>query len=296
MSLDAGSPASGGLTSPLDGVAVKWRLKLGDLSNVTSASAKLRVIRGNRGVSSSQVQTLVSNGTHQFDTRQPVKIGDRFGIDTTLSSPFIGISLQIMHSASPSPSMNPYHYWTPPLADDESRSPTATYGGELLLNADIEPDADGDGFGDETQDQCPASASSQSPCPPAPPLSGPAVSDRAAPAGLASFARTLKLRSALRRGLNGKVSSNEPADISGSAEVAARLGRRFGLKSARPVVVARGRASLAAAGVANLRLSFTKKARRKLRRARKVGLTLRINLTDKASNTAKFTRKATLRR
>jgi hypothetical protein len=36
--------------------------------------------------------------------------------------------------------------------------------GELLVSADIEPDADHDGFGDETQDQCPTQATTQGPC------------------------------------------------------------------------------------------------------------------------------------
>jgi hypothetical protein len=104
------------------------------------------------------------------------------------------------------------------------------------------------------------------------------------------------LRPALRRGLTGKVSSNEAADIDGSLEIAAGAGRRLGLKAAKPIVVARGKASLGTPGVASLRLSFTKKAKRKLKRARKVALTLRISLTDRARNTAKLTRKITLRR
>jgi hypothetical protein len=35
---------------------------------------------------------------------------------------------------------------------------------ELLLNADIEADADHDGFGDETQDLCPTNAATQRSC------------------------------------------------------------------------------------------------------------------------------------
>ena len=35
-----------------------------------------------------------------------------------------------------------------------TRRPRPSLAGELLLNADVEPDADGDVYGDETQDNC----------------------------------------------------------------------------------------------------------------------------------------------
>ena len=46
---------------------------------------------------------------------------------------------------------------------------------ELVLNADIEADADKDGYGDETQDQCPTNAATQGPCPPVTPQCGDGV-------------------------------------------------------------------------------------------------------------------------
>ena len=57
-----------------------------------------------------------------------------------------------------------------------------TLGGfELLMQFDIEPDADHDHFGDETQDQCPTDASTQGPCPKPASASAPtATGERAA--------------------------------------------------------------------------------------------------------------------
>src|SRR5205085_4335180 len=62
------------------------------------------------------------------------------------------------------------YVFTPPLVDGQGARGSNAVAGELLVSADIEPDADHDGFGDETQDQCPSQATTQGPC------------DRAAPA------------------------------------------------------------------------------------------------------------------
>ena len=53
---------------------------------------------------------------------------------------------------------------------DQTAVPLATpafngHGGEILLQARIEPDTDNDGFGDETQDGCPGRAGSLNGCP-----------------------------------------------------------------------------------------------------------------------------------
>src|SRR5205085_2071744 len=52
------------------------------------------------------------------------------------------------------------------FADGTSSSPgTSNPNRELLVNANIEPDADRDGFGDETQDRCPGISGSANGCP-----------------------------------------------------------------------------------------------------------------------------------
>jgi hypothetical protein len=75
------------------------------------------------------------------------------------------------------------YVFQPPLVAGQGPRGSSDSAGELLVNADIEPDADGDGFGDETQDGCPSQGGTQGACVPpdtsAPGLSGIAVRARA---------------------------------------------------------------------------------------------------------------------
>jgi hypothetical protein len=100
------------------------------------------------------------------------------GLDTTVTCASCGptpAGLPFVHVGT---GTGTYDTWTPPLGNGETRAPANNSDTELLLNADIEPDADTDGFGDETQDQCPTNSSTHGPCPtPAPP----AATDTTAP-------------------------------------------------------------------------------------------------------------------
>ena len=276
--------------SPIDGVIVRWRVRVNTNQNGMIKLRPLRPLGGDTFMPVSSTTEPVTTGPAQglftFDTRIPVKAGDLLAIQSTVSP-----SSAVFTAARSTVAGAVQGSLGGPTADGQTGTGSAGFSFEILTNADVEPDADGDGFGDQTQDQCTTSAATQGSCPVVP-----AAPDRSAPVGLASFDTTLKLRSALRRGLRGFVSSTEAAAISGSAEISARIGRKLGLKSARTVTVATGSTSLAAPGVASLRLTFTKKAKRKLKRARKVALVLRFNLTDQAHNTATVTRKITLRR
>src|SRR5262249_38293584 len=75
------------------------------------------------------------------------------------------------------------YLYAPPLVDGQGGRDSTEVTEELLVQADIEPDADHDGFGDETQDQCPTQASTQGPCD----TTAPSVS------GLKVNTKTLKL-------------------------------------------------------------------------------------------------------
>jgi hypothetical protein len=79
-------------------------------------------------------------------------------------------------------------------------------------------------------------------------------------AGAAITVKRTKLKAALARGLTVKLTG-----VSGKFAVTAKKGRK---------AVARGRATANAAGAATARLKFTKAAKRSLRRARKVTLTV----------------------
>ena len=67
-------------------------------------------------------------------------------------------------------------HWEPPLSTI-ARPPESSANVEVLINADVELDADNDGFGDETQDACPGvpgTTPDGCPAPPPPPPASPA--------------------------------------------------------------------------------------------------------------------------
>ena len=153
------------VTSPIDGVVVRWRIRTATPMTVAQPIA-LRVIRGtgpaSTGVGTSQPGAVpATSGIHTFETRLPIQSGDFIGINCCNSglTAFSGAAGASMDN------------WSPPLGDGETRSPDGPNPNfQLLVNADIEPDADRDGYGDETQDGCPTDPTAQGVCP-----------DRAAP-------------------------------------------------------------------------------------------------------------------
>src|SRR5262245_56974210 len=69
------------LTSPIDGVIVRWRVKTGAFSN-PNIEARLRIIRGNTEVDESElVRPSQAGGTIETPTQLTIKKGDRLGLD-----------------------------------------------------------------------------------------------------------------------------------------------------------------------------------------------------------------------
>jgi len=139
------------LTSPVDGVIVRWRVRL----RLTPDSAlQLKVIRPAAGGAFLNVNTGPTEPVSQnadtiltFATQQPIQAGDFLGVNT------VGPGNSVLLSGD-QPGVTEVR-WTPGLEDGQSRAPTQTFSppdSEVLINADIEPDCDSDGFGDETQD------------------------------------------------------------------------------------------------------------------------------------------------
>lgn len=132
--------------SQVGGVIVRWRIKSG--SKVVPAA--LRVLRPAgggtfQGVGTSATVNPTKNAVTTSSTSLPIHSGDFIGIDYQGDAEYFNIE--------PGATRN---NWIPQLADG---APAAAPNGvnpsrELLVNADIEPDADGDGLGDETQDVC----------------------------------------------------------------------------------------------------------------------------------------------
>jgi len=154
------------LASPITGVITRWRVRSVSLGTVT-----LRVLRPNgdgtfTAVGSSLPQSLTQrpargeDASYTFPTRISVQQGDYIALDRNRQAG--GVYRQVGGDSFG------LGVFVPPLPDSETGSPEAGQSGvELMLNADVEVDADGDGFGDETQDNCPSIPNDQSsnPCP-----------------------------------------------------------------------------------------------------------------------------------
>ena len=143
------------LTSPTDGVVTRWRLKyLG--APPALESPRLRVLRpagGGQwlGAGTSPHVPFPSHGgfddpPHEAETRLPVRSGDQLALDVLNWPGLFAPLAQDMNAALSA--------FGPPLRDGEQAAPGCFTGSqaELLMNADVEPDADRDGLGDESQD------------------------------------------------------------------------------------------------------------------------------------------------
>jgi hypothetical protein len=177
---------------------------------------------------------------------------------------------------------------------------------------DVQSDPDGDGiFG--SADKCPDQNGGTSPdgCPPASakpsdggsapgpdgprPDDPPDAGDSTAPGiSSAALAGRPKLVPALKSGFDTFVTTTEGGAATVDALVSGRDAR--GLKLAATKVAARGRRNLLGPGRHKVRVRFTKKAKKKFRRARTLKLTLRIAVVDAAGNRGTKTAKVTLKR
>jgi hypothetical protein len=146
-SLPVGSRAPGGFTSPIDGVVVRWRIKVGSPG---TGPVALQVTRPGNSTTRTSVATSATvtppvGATTTFETQLPAQAGDALALGFPDGTSIRAVAVTV------GPSLIA---WTPRLQDGEA--PRASFldetDRELLINADVEADCDGDGFGDETQD------------------------------------------------------------------------------------------------------------------------------------------------
>jgi hypothetical protein len=149
------------VTSPVDGVAVRWRIKSGS----AGGAVRLRVLKPAGGTTftgagTSDAGTTVAGVSPYFAARLPLKAGDYIGVDNASSA-------LIFSSVAPGGSvMLGWRNPLPGLPDGSTQPANVNQAWELLLQADIEADGDGDGYGDETQDACPLDPTAHvAPCP-----------------------------------------------------------------------------------------------------------------------------------
>ena len=133
--------------APSTGVVVLWRVKVG----ATTSPAALRILRpGNSstrtGVGTSPTENPPANQVSIYDVQLPIHAGDAIGLDCCAG----GFPFKNFLARSTSSLVQ----WSPPLLNaGPARSAIMTLPGfEVLVNADIEPDANRNGFGDETQE------------------------------------------------------------------------------------------------------------------------------------------------
>jgi hypothetical protein len=165
--LQSGRPGTAGISIPIDGVVTRWRIRA-----ATMGLVRLRIVRSepDGGYSSEGRGDWVRlDRPHEpghdilytFPVRMTVHAGDTVAVDRDARAG--GIFHSFGQDASYAVAV-----FSPPLPDAGfDLSPTSSSPGrELLVNVDVEKDADGDGFGDESQDNCPTIANDQTdrPC------------------------------------------------------------------------------------------------------------------------------------
>lgn len=108
---------------------------------------------------------------------------------------------------------------------------------------------------------------------------GAAAVDSVAPAAKAAFAKS-KLKTALKKGLKGTLTSNEAGRATLSITLPAKLAKKLKLKGA----VGKATVTISAAGKKAFTIKFSKKAARKLRRLKKLSVKVTGKMTDAAGN------------
>ena len=142
--IPAADQAPRGVTSPIDGVVVRWRIRVGG----STGPVQLRVLApaggdARTGAGTGPVENPPANAISTFNAQLPIHAGDNVGLDQHSAAVFsyaaggTGTRLE----------------WEPALPDGTTASPlNVRLDRQVLLNADIEPDCDNDGLGDESQD------------------------------------------------------------------------------------------------------------------------------------------------
>jgi hypothetical protein len=157
--------AAGGLTAPFTGVISRFRV----LSANSAPPVSFRVIQflAPTGIGKGTVPSLpLVAGLNTLPARLPITVGDYLGVDCCKTSDHHQIAFGTGDGADTIPLWG--NTSAGPLPDGGTGTPvdgTSFNGRELLINADIEADADQDGFGDDSQDKCVGTVGPYNGCP-----------------------------------------------------------------------------------------------------------------------------------
>jgi hypothetical protein len=128
--------APGGVSSPVNGTVVRWRIRVGDSTRVTN----LRIVRPlggglftGTGTSPSVLPPI--NATTTYDAQLPIRIGDYIGIDCCAFD-FFEPDAEFFVAGNAAVR----NEWQPRLADGGAgRAPLRTNAYEIAVNAEINP-------------------------------------------------------------------------------------------------------------------------------------------------------------
>lgn len=158
---------AGTLSSPMDGVVVRWAVKTEPVPPSTAMRpVHPRVIRPVGTLwqalgAGADVVPAAAGGFQEFPTRLPIGKGDHLGIEYSTGTPgAVYMFANNVFGATLKLRAPPFPQGGPPESNDSNIN------WRLLMRGTIEPDADGDGFGDETQDKCPTQAGANAGCKP----------------------------------------------------------------------------------------------------------------------------------
>jgi hypothetical protein len=132
VSLTSDRKASGGVSSPVNGTLVRWRIRVGDSTGATNFRI-IRPLPGGlfTGAGSSASVTPAIGATTSYGAQLPIKIGDYIGLDSPQSP---GAEFFVTGGAAVR------NEWQPRLADGSpGHPPSRTNPYEIALNADIDP-------------------------------------------------------------------------------------------------------------------------------------------------------------
>lgn len=268
-----GHAATGGLVAPFDGVIVGWSVVSGAaLPGTGTVKLALRVI-GYPGKGPEVELPASPPGTrHTYAEQMSVEAGSRIGLTistTNRSTQEAGAPISFREAGVGTIDIWAGEPWKSIWTTEEDA--------ELLLSAEIEPDADHDGLGDLTQDCFPTLLGRQELC--GHDLESPIIQPRFA-------ARQAFLRSGT---IHIGVATNESglASAEGWLQIKGRGGRAYRLRGSHRSVVADGQAVLPL----RLRKRVLDVAKAAAHSGRKLLVTARVGVADAAGNE----RQATIR-
>jgi hypothetical protein len=136
ISLASGRQAPGGISSPVNGTVVRWRIRVGDSTRVTN----LRIIRplgggSFTGAGTSPSVTPPTLATTTYDVQLPIRIGEYIGLDCC-DPDFFEPDAEFFVTGNAAVR----NEWQPRLADGGAgRAPLRANAYEIALNAEINP-------------------------------------------------------------------------------------------------------------------------------------------------------------